>query len=399
MRLKFLVVAAVFAISFLGFNLPAANAQPGPPAVTWGDGFTFNPMMACRVWTGMTMLDKYASGKTDENGEQVADSDLYIGYPGGGVDFGMAISKGKVRGEAKISTKYAHKDDGPDETEFSSPGVGVIYDVSPDLLFWFGSGFDMFVANKGDCPPLASPADNGFRPYGTGGGGMGIGVGFKGAALLLLHQGYTKFPMGLTPNGADDTDYTVPRIIASYATNPPYKIGASIQYQTKKIDVPLYDDDNDATTPDVAYPLDGASIVTIIAGAQADLNIGAITLHLHGYYHQNKSDVGGPPGENSEQDLTDPTKISNTTGYGGNVAFAYKMGSIEPAAGFAYKVNSNDNWTKDDPEQAYFVRVKFDIAPGFNVQPGVIITDKMKGSSDQKQGKKTEFGIFFEAML
>lgn len=404
------------------FVRAASDAKPDDWLEVWGN---------VRMWAGVSSMDEDydpgSYGPHPKSGDKSkSDSDTSIGFAGsGGTDFGIRAKKGKLSLEGNMIATYT----GQKGYKVDRPvSVAARYDFDKDFFLHFGSGYDMHMAYKGtDCLVFKMPDNEGFLNYALSTPGQIVDIYYKGFNFGIMASSY---PMGYSEQ---TTDYSLPRMIASYSTKFPQQFGILLMYQEIKIDQPYlykngdvveYDADgngyiNSSESRSVGHDVenynDGESVKSYGIEGIANYLIGPLFLHGTVFYAVNPFDAGwlavssGSIQTDSAADTFDifsPTgsgqpssKLENTTVVGGNFAVAYRMGDIEPAAGIAYRSVSNSYWDKDDASMSYFIRASYYLDRFTTISPGIIVTDEMENSSGNNEGTYTRVGVLFEAKI
>jgi hypothetical protein len=387
-----LSLVVILAFGIIGLNSSAVNAQPGPPApkLTFGDGNYVDPYAGIRTWTGMSYLSKDAY-----DGEK-SKTNTWVGFPMSASNvMGIKMKVGKLYSNATWITTYYNQWNG----NSANLDLDVRYQATDSFAIGFGEGHTSMMTNLGCTPPLDTVYAEGLAGYSVdfGPGAQYLGVNFMGAYAAIY-----------STETADSTNTEVvfsniktviPRFAIGYATPFPMQAGAFFVYQKVKGDVSTSFLHGNSTF--------AGEEVTSYAGQVFfdDMMLGPASLHAGAFYGQNINDAGlmCP----LMPDTSNPTfsaqiaggKVTNVKAYGANFAFAYRIGMVQPAAGFGYRASKIKGADQADAEYAIFARVGFSVAPGFTIYPGVQYVDQMEDSTGKKQGHVIWAGILWEAMI
>jgi len=385
MRLKVLLLALVVAISAVAVIPTVAKAE-GPSVTPYADVL---------FWTGVTMTDKYSSGKVDDKGKAVGDTDLIMGVtPQGSI--GVRGMVNNVNGNFAIMSKTPGFDTAQEPQTYLFIAV-IMYNFGPANLTVgrFFTNYDMIAGDNTNCPDTKLGWD------------MFLGYSLFDATRDQISL---SFPVGfyvtLAKNAKnEDRDYDVmlPLVAAGYMNgNPGTPMMFSVHglYQTYKYDnSAMVDDDNDPLTPPVLEAGSTESVSSYAVAGKFGMNMAPFSFAVQGYYGVNIADMGILTGGAASFDATG--SVQDNVAMGGWAQADYTMGQMRIAGGVAYKQNKQDvSGAKADKAMAYFVALKYNIQPNFAITPSVMIQDNMKAADGKtKQGKKTSAGVLFEAHI
>jgi len=361
MRLKVLLVAAIFAISFMGFYSPAQAA----------DGIT--PYGNIVTWAGWTMKDKDNNGTvgksdTDYAQGQANPATTNIGVKGekNGVE---------VRLEFGVKTNYE---------QFRARWAYASYKASNGLQLWFGNGLTPYSMVNGmdfrdsDAMALAGTCYDGWINQ--------VRLHFMGAYISIMQPQTT----GAT------YDNMLPKAAAGYEFKTDvFSAGVNGVFQQVKYD-------------DAASARDGAKLNAWLLNAIFKGKFGPAYVNALAYYAVNPGDMGfnsyngaktGAPGANNKA-VAIVDGWEDTTVYGGNVAAGFKIGDMAQInVGVGYEKCDNDTYAKADDFIAYFVNAQIFIQPNCFVVPTVKQVDFRKSQANAKEGKQTYVGAAFVASI
>ncbi len=372
MRLKVLLLAVVVAISFMGIYLPQANAEG--PAVT--------PYAGVKVWYGVTMYDKYSSGKVDKTGKATGDTDFIMGLtPQSSV--GVRGSVNNVFVDFSIMAKTPFGDPNPadrsgNQADQTFMFIGAIMYKVGDVNITMGRHFTPY-----DILAFGDVANQGT----SGGWDCLLGYALFDATRDQFRVNVAGFYVGAFRNSKNESakyDVLIPLIAAGYEFgNPGTPMNFSVHglYQTYKND----DGANDK------------SVSSYAGAAKFGMNMAPITFYVTGLYGINPGDMGMACGGNA---VLVGSSYKDTTVMAGHGGVDYTMGQMKFSAGVGYKTTKTDiSGAKDDAAMSVYASLKYSIQPNFSITPVVLYQDNMKDQAKQKQGTVTTFGVLAEANI
>jgi hypothetical protein len=373
MRLKVLILAAIFAISVMGFT-PQANAA---------DGVT--TQVTVWTWSGYDMRDKYYSGINEKDTDYFQKfvvtrySNLYVTAIQGNLKAEASIGWGQEAGVTGAPTSL----DG-----LGPRTLGVTYTASPDVNFMYG-----YYTSPYSNVTFDDVADADINSF----GGC-----FDGYHQLMRLNAFGFYVQAMQPDvvqtigaksttGANDSDCMMPMMAAGYKL----AVGAlsfavNGGYFTYKADKP-----SDPTW-------DGAKITIYFVNAIFKGTFGPLKVGALGFYGQNTG-MWGLMSKNTTNVATWDAvnlEIANTKVMGGNANIGFDvMPKLHLGAGLGYEVCDNDTYSKKDAAMDYWVSAKISIDGTFAVVPEFKVIDKMKSISNVKEGKDMQIGFGLQATI
>jgi len=189
-------------------------------------------------------------------------------------------------------------------------------------------------------------------------------------------------------NPATKADVYLPRLEAAYTLDmKPIKVKAFGGYQTYKV----YNDNESVATAD-------SNISAYVLGALAKADMGALFATVSGYYGSNTGLMGYQGSASGIAASAVPTLTEDSTDFGFAANVGFKVSdSLILEAGYGYAQADRDDYKKEDAAQSYYVNATIKLAKNFFIVPEISVEDKMKNTSDVKEGKKTYYGAKFQA--
>jgi len=183
-------------------------------------------------------------------------------------------------------------------------------------------------------------------------------------------------------------DLYIPRIEAAYTLDiKPVTVKAFGGYQVYKV----YNDNESNATAD-------ANLSAYVVGALVKADMGALFATVSGYYGSNTGLMGYQGSASGIAASAVPTLTEDSTDFGFAANVGFKVSdSLILEAGYGYAQADRDDYNKEDAAQSYYVNATIKLAKNFFIVPEISVEDKMKNTSDVKEGKKTYYGAKFQA--
>lgn len=374
MRLKVLLLAAIFAISVMGFYSPAQAA----------DGI--NPYVTIAQWAGWTSKSKEQMAAT--NGK----SDTDYGqekFANGGTLMGIRGEKNGVKAQFEFG---AREGSASDANFFRNRHLWASYQMGAVELF-FGQTLAPYVVlsgadyRSGDAMANAGACYDGWLSQ--------IRLSFFGVYVQIMN------PNGVSGIGSKQ-DSVIPKVAAGYMfKTDTFSVGVNAVGQQVK-----YDQETTTST------LDGKAITAWLANVIFKGQFGPANIAFVGYYAQNPGEMGFLS-LNSNKAVVANTgdKYDNVKVMGGKVDAGFKIGTVAKInGGVAFEKAKSDNDRlstsssgygtegKDD-FLAYYVNVQLFLADNCFVAPQVKVLDYKKSTDGVKKGTVTYAGAAFVASI
>jgi len=402
MKFKGLIIFAIFALAVMGFAVPQAKAQDGVTA--YADVL---------MWTGLTMRDKDAANKFDDNNKAIDDMDLVMGLTPQG-SMGVRGSANNVFVNFAIMAKTPGASFIPDwdkqDENSTYMFIGLISYRVGEASFTIGRFFTPY--DQLDFNNIAA-SDT------TMGWDMMLGYSLFDATREQIRVDYKGFYFGLFKNNkneTEDTNVLIPMIAAGYMHgNPGTAMRFSVHglFQTYTIEDARgdYDLDGDGMIADPAEkdqpnPLYEEAVNSWAVAADFGMKMDAIGFNVHGHYGVNTGDMGVQGGSSINNYAK--KEVSDSTTMAGWAGVDYTVDKMKLSAGIGYSVIDNDLYEKEDQKMTYYVACKYSIQPNFAITPIVRVINNMKGPknawtgldySEYKEGQEINIGFLTEAHI
>ena len=371
MRLKVLLLAAIFAISVMGFYSPAQAA----------DGIT--PYANIMTWAGWVQRDKDASGfaksDTDYYQSNFANAGTNMGIKGEKNGVQVQIEFGVKDGYEAFRSRHAY-------ASYKMGEIGILFGQT--LAPWIAlDGADL---RSGDAMARAGSCYDGWNNQ--------IRVSFFGAYVTILNPG---------GNSAGDTDKQSTGTIGPKANQDVVipKIGAGYMFKMDAISVAVNGVFQQTKYDEQSTPsnLDGKALNAWLVNFIFKGQFGPANLSAVAYYATNPGNMGFATYNSSSAVVAaSGDKYENTTVMGGRVGAGFKAGMAKFNVGVAYEKATNDYDTggagdygtegKDD-YLVYFANVQLFLQDNFYFAPTVKVEDAKKTTDGVKAGKTTYIGF------
>jgi len=398
MRLKVLLLALVFAISFVGIFTPAAKAE-GP---------TVTPYADVMVWFGEAYKDKYASGAYNDKGEKRSDMNQSMGVNPQG-DLGVRGAVGNVSVNVAFMTRTPAFSAGTESQQ--------VYLFLEAMFINLGSV--NLTIGKWFTPYAYLTFNDVANSFAAIGWNNMAAFAFFDPGRDMIKASFGSVYVGLFNNSKNDTaNYAVmlPMIAAGYEFGnfaTPMYFGVHGLFQTYKNTNPgaltgTYALNTNTGAIDftptgyAANPLYNKSVTSYGATAKFSMNMAPMAFAVQACGGVNTGDMGVLSGDATN----DGSKYLNTVSYAGWADFQYTAGIAKFGAAVGYKSVKYDKkgttgqlGTKADQKMAVSAVVKISPMPNFAFTPSVLFTDEMKDEYGEKEGKSFVIGVLFEAHI
>lgn len=193
-------------------------------------------------------------------------------------------------------------------------------------------------------------------------------------------------------------DVYLPRVEASYTLDiKPVKVKAFGGYQMYK----RYFNAANAQVNENLSRKD-ENISAYVLGALVKADMGALFATASGYYGSNTGLMGYQGTQSGLNNTATPgfynNNLEDSTDFGFAVNAGFKVSdSLILEAGYGYAQADRDGYAKEDAAQSYYVNATVKLAKNFFIVPEISVEDRMKGTSNQDQGKKVFYGAKFQA--
>ncbi|MFH0974146.1 MAG: hypothetical protein V1874_00015 [Spirochaetota bacterium] len=428
MRLKALLVAAIFAICIMGFYAPAQAA----------DGVT--PYATVHIWAG---YQKTTAPLNPGIGHQ--DTDFQLGQADTiATNFGIKGEKNgaKVVAEVGVASEYLATPSDSGATyaggfRFSPRHVYGEYTFAGTVNLLFGQTIAPYSGqNLNDAGNVQIMACDGASYDNWQ---QQIRLSAFGAYFQIMKP-YTSNALGFTtaenqPTGNGSSAANLSNGVQSSNTNndvliPKVALGYIFKTDAFSVGVHGVVQKYSVKTPHstaAGAPTDEYEILAYVGNATFKGNFGPLGVHLHGFYGQNTGDLGfythnGNPkglptaGNNRAQRSknaagTSTYDVEDTKVYGGNAGLSYALGMVKFSGGVGYEKDENDmigRTTSNTGEGAddflsYFVNAQISIEQNFSIIPSfkcINYREKITQTTSSKdEGKRYLYGVLFRASI
>jgi len=369
MRLKVLVLALVFAISFVGVFTSPAKAE-GPALAPFAD--------VC-FWAGYTSYSKEANPYAKTAGKTAAGTEMGI-VPQ--ADFGAVGTSNGVTVMVDLMLKTPHG---------NSSEINQVYLFLANASYKFGdlgmmiglapSPFSVLTFDDKACYATA----NGWE--------LLLEYGMFDPDKQQVKLTYNGFYFEAAANSYQETNgykTMLPLLAAGYVYgNPgtPFMAQAHGVFMTYKI-------------ADTAAATDGKSVTDYAIAADFSMNMAPFGFQVHAHYAQNPGDMGiGNLGPYGGAPVAVGSSFKNTKVFAGFAAVNYTVDKARLGAGFGYFNGKPDvDGAKAHKQYAFYVDCQYSIQPNFSLTPIFHYQDNGKDYDGvTKLGKQWTMGVFVSA--
>lgn len=134
----------------------------------------------------------------------------------------------------------------------------------------------------------------------------------------------------------------------------------------------------------------GMDANTWVAYAQAEQDLGAVTLLGKIYYGQNLGELGGYAGPSATYDETNDEDADTLAGF---LAVAGQVNDkVSYLAAIGYATTDRADYSDEDAQLSYYVQFPIEVSKGFQVVPSVAVFDKLDDTSGNDEGSELYVG-------